>query len=119
MKKTTLRRFRAWSLWVAVIALAAFAQAHAKTLGDAFKEVNTAVVEIQTVERSVPQRLGVIPTSIGGLGSGVLVSPDRVLTASHVIDVADHIRVIGRTLLPQVPLCGGGDSETAGLCVSC
>ncbi len=68
--------------------------AEAKTLGEAFKEVNASVVEIRTVQRSVPQRLGMTPTSIGGLGSGVLISSDRVLTASHVVEVADQIKVL-------------------------
>ncbi len=69
-------------------------QANAKTLGEAFKEVNASVVEIRTVQRPVPHRVGMSPTSVGGLGSGVLISPDRVLTASHVVEVADQIKLL-------------------------
>ena len=76
------------------MSLVVLAVAEAKTLGEAFKEVNASVVEIRTVQRSVPQRLGMTPTSISGLGSGVLISSNRVLTASHVVEVADQIKVL-------------------------
>ncbi|MEE8046997.1 MAG: trypsin-like peptidase domain-containing protein [Dehalococcoidia bacterium] len=82
------------SAWIIGISLFAPGQVHAKTLSEAFKEVNASVVEIQTVQRSVPHRAGVTPTSVNGLGSGVLVSSNRVLTASHVVEVADEIKVL-------------------------
>lgn len=94
-QKEKHRRTRlALSILLLSMSLFVLAVAEAKTLGEAFKEVNASVVEIRTVQRSVPQRLGMTPTSIGGLGSGVLISSDRVLTASHVVEVADQIKVL-------------------------
>ena len=40
-------------------------QANAKTLDEAFEETNASVIEIRTVQRSVPHRLGISPTSTG------------------------------------------------------
>ena len=95
MQKEKHRSTRlALSILLLSMTLVVLSVAEAKTLGEAFKEVNASVVEIRTVQRSVPQRLGMTPTSIGGLGSGVLISPDRVLTASHVVEVADQIKVL-------------------------
>ncbi|MEE8263618.1 MAG: trypsin-like peptidase domain-containing protein [Gammaproteobacteria bacterium] len=95
MQKEKHRNTRlALSILLLSMTLVVLSVADAKTLGEAFKAVNASVVEIRTVQRSVPQRLGMTPTSIGGLGSGVLISPDRVLTASHVVEVADQIKVL-------------------------
>ena len=95
MQKEKHRNMRlALSILLLSMTLVVLSVAEAKTLGEAFKAVNASVVEIRTVQRSVPQRLGMTPTSIGGLGSGVLISPDRVLTASHVVEVADQIKVL-------------------------
>jgi len=64
------------------------------SLADVFSRVDPAVVEIQTVSSSsVRQRGGIMATSELGLGSGVLIAPDQVLTASHVVESADRIQV--------------------------
>ncbi len=82
------------TIFVLSITLAMVTEANGKTLGDVFKDVNPSVVEIRTVQRAAPQVFGTVPTMVDGLGSGVLISPDRVLTASHVVEMADQIEVI-------------------------
>lgn len=64
------------------------------SLSDTFERVNPAVVEIRTLSSSsLPPQDGATPTSELGLGSGVLVAANRVLTASHVVEIADRIQV--------------------------
>ncbi len=92
--ETKQRRLRAVvSVFFLSVASLGLDDANAKTLGNVFKEVNPSVVEIRTVQRAAPRRVGMIPTMIDGLGSGVLISSDRVLTASHIVEVADQITV--------------------------
>lgn len=63
-------------------------------LSDMFERVNPAVVEIRTLSASsVPRPEGATPAGETGLGSGVLIAPDQVLTASHVVEIADRIQV--------------------------
>src|SRR3989442_618617 len=65
-----------------------------QTLADVFKRVNPAVVEIHTKETDLPPVPMGSPVSVGGLGSGVLISPDgKILTAAHVVQTADAIEV--------------------------
>ncbi len=55
-------------LYLAVLlgmTLVVLSQANSKTLDEAFKEVNASVVEIRPVQRSVPHRFGISPTSTG------------------------------------------------------
>lgn len=66
----------------------------AESVSEVFKRVKDSVVVIQTTETGVPPVAGGAATSVGGLGSGVLI--DRlglVLTAAHVIQVAEEIQV--------------------------
>jgi S1-C subfamily serine protease len=51
------------------------------------------VVVIRTVERAAPDRPGTLSTGESGLGSGVLIDKDRVLTAAHVVQIAESIFV--------------------------
>ena len=65
----------------------------AQGLRDAIKQVDPSVVVIKTVEKNilpVPQTMFV---SSPGLGSGVLLSDGRILTAAHVVQAADKIEV--------------------------
>lgn len=58
------KRRRIWlalSVWLLGMTLVVLSQADGKTLGEAFKEVNASVVEIRTVQRSVPHRVGIKP----------------------------------------------------------
>jgi serine protease Do len=77
-------------------ALLAFSSSAAATdLSRAFKKVDSAVVVIQTKEsQQVISEHGIRETSSGGLGSGIIISPDgQVLTAAHVVHNADEIAV--------------------------
>src|SRR2546422_5092175 len=77
-----------------------------QTLAEVFKRVDPAVVEIHTKETDLPVVPMGQPVSVGGLGSGVLISPDgKVLTAAHVVQTADAIEVqflTGETLKARV-----------------
>ena len=63
-------------------------------ISDLFEQVRPAVVVIHTVERSAPTQKVPGEVATGGLGSGVLISDDGlVLTASHVVHLADQVQV--------------------------
>lgn len=79
---------------IATVLLTNVSQAATTNLTDTFARVNPAVVEIRTLSSSsVPQENGTTPASEMGLGSGVLIAHDQVLTASHVVEIADRIQV--------------------------
>ena len=64
------------------------------SLSAVFKRVGPAVVVVRTSGRLVPPRSGERPVSVAGLGSGVLVdSEGQVVTAAHVVQTADAVRV--------------------------
>ena len=66
----------------------------AQSVSDVFKRVKDSVVVIGTTQTEPPAVPGGKATSVGGLGSGVLI--DRmgvVLTAAHVVQVAEEIQV--------------------------
>lgn len=105
MNTSNNRRMSLPTILVLSMTLAMATGANGKTLGNVFKDVNPSVVEIRTVQRAAPQVRGTVPTMVDGLGSGVLISPDRVLTASHVVEMADRIDVIfldGRTRTARI-----------------
>lgn len=63
-------------------------------LEDLFGAVNEAVVLVRTWESMLIARDGVALVPVTDLGSGVLISEDGdVLTAAHVVQVADVVRV--------------------------
>lgn len=76
------------------VSMTTVAHAAVTDLSDTFERVNPAVVEIRTVSSSsLQQHEGTTATSEMGLGSGVLIASDQVLTASHVVEIADRIQV--------------------------
>jgi len=78
------------------MALAAtpLANATEPTLAELFHQVDPAVVEIATVQRVVPDLGPARRVSAGGLGSGFLISSDgQIMTAAHVVQVADEVSV--------------------------
>jgi S1-C subfamily serine protease len=90
---------------IAAALLAAGVAARAETVGEVFKRVGDSVVVIRTSESEAPDRPGSAATNEAGLGSGVLIDKDRVLTAAHVVQVADTITVqlvSGETLSAKV-----------------
>lgn len=82
----------------------------AQPIGSVYRKVNASVVVIKTTQKEMQSQINEF-VSIGGLGSGVLISKDgKVLTAAHVIQVADEISVefpggeiVGATILGSVP----------------
>jgi len=70
------------------------AQSNAQTVRDVFKHVNQAVVVIYTAERTIEQNDPTQLVSVGGVGSGFLISHNGdVMTAAHVVHAADRIVV--------------------------
>jgi S1-C subfamily serine protease len=74
--------------------LAPLTESPAHSIRDVYKRVKASVVVIETEGKAPdpisPGRL----TTIGGMGSGVLISADgEILTAAHVVQTADRIHV--------------------------
>jgi serine protease Do len=63
-------------------------------VSDTFEKVHSSVVVIETVQQElVPRGQGTM-ASVGGLGSGVLISADgKVMTAAHVVQTAEKVTV--------------------------
>ncbi|TAL12642.1 MAG: trypsin-like serine protease [Nitrospirae bacterium] len=87
-------RTRILMMLVGVLLAGSAAPAAAEPLSQVFKRVNNAVVVVRTTQKQMaagPERQLV---SMPGLGSGVLISADgKVMTASHVVQIADDITV--------------------------
>jgi S1-C subfamily serine protease len=78
----------------AAVGAASPAAAQDRTLAELFRAVDPAVVEIAAVQAAVPQAGTASRFSAGNLGSGFLISGDgRIMTASHVVQVADEVAV--------------------------
>ena len=90
--RLSLRVVRAALLPLAICVLAWDTHSHGQQLREAFRGVQQAVVIVRT------EQLGLAPfpqqglTSSNGLGSGVLISNNRVLTAAHLVESADRPR---------------------------
>ena len=68
-------------------------ESQGQQLRDAFHKVEEAVVIVRTEQQGLapfPQQ-GMV--SLNGLGSGVLISSDKVLTAAHLVQAADRTMV--------------------------
>ena len=88
---------------LSILATAAGA-AHAETVPELFKRIADSVVVIRAVEREASDRPGMVGTPETEVGSGVLIDADRVLTAAHVVQVAESITVEvgGETLTARI-----------------
>jgi S1-C subfamily serine protease len=85
---------RAIALLLLLFAWPSQASEPAPALEDLFGAVNESVVLVRTWESMVIARDGIALVPITDLGSGVLISEDGdVLTAAHVVQVADVVRV--------------------------
>lgn len=65
-----------------------------KSLREVFKQVDLSVVVVETNSHRVVTGPGMQLATLPGLGSGVLISADgKVMTAAHVVQTADEIKV--------------------------
>jgi len=78
---------------VAVGSLVPTVGASAQSVADVFHRVSHAVVVVYTSSTEYPQLTTERPVSVGGMGSGVLISPTEIMTAAHVVQTADEIAV--------------------------
>jgi serine protease Do len=66
----------------------------ARSLRDVFKQVDPSVVVVRTNSHQVVRGPKMQVATMPGLGSGVLISADgKVMTAAHVVQTADEIKV--------------------------
>ena len=66
----------------------------AQKLSELFKRVSPSVVVIETTQKEIAPHGAAQPVTVGGLGSGVLISNDgKVMTAAHVVQTAESIEV--------------------------
>ncbi len=89
-------RIGAWIV-ASMLALAAWpghAEEPERTLHELFASVDQSVVLVRTLEAVPIANDGIILRPVGDLGSGVLISKEGdVLTAAHLVQVADAIQV--------------------------
>ena len=65
-----------------------------QSVREVFDRVSNAVVVVYTSQTEYALRsTGIDPVSVGGIGSGVLISPTQVLTAAHVVQAANEVIV--------------------------
>jgi len=85
---------RSLACWFVPLLVVGSTAASETSVADVYKRVKTSVVVVETMQREVDPVVGVNLVSVGGLGSGVLISDDgQVLTAAHVVQTADSIVV--------------------------
>jgi S1-C subfamily serine protease len=85
---------RILSCWILSFLAGASLAAEAASVADVYQRIKSSVVVIETTQREVDPAAGLNLVSVGGLGSGVLISSDgRIMTAAHVVQTADVIVV--------------------------
>ena len=72
-----------------LLMMAVYTTAPAQELREAFRKVNQSVVTVRTKRVDVARVPGQVMSITDGVGSGVLISNDKVLTAAHVVQTAD------------------------------
>jgi len=77
-----------------VVAMLVTGTASASPLTDIYQRVHSSVVVLETVQKDIDVSIPGQAVTVGGLGSGVLISGDgKILTAAHVVQAADSILV--------------------------
>lgn len=90
--------------------------AGAESIGDVFDRVYRSVVVIRTLEREVAAGGDRRLVSVPGQGSGVIISADgKVLTAAHVVDVAEaiHVEFPGGRRVPARVIASEPDADVS------
>ena len=88
-----MRRLQGFALAIlACCTVTEFAAAQQRPLNEVFNSVSGAVVVVYTSQREIDNRQGGF-VNVGGVGSGVLISDDRVMTAAHVVQTAEEVLV--------------------------
>ena len=65
-----------------------------QSIREVFDQVSPAVVTVYTSQSQYTLRAsGITAVDVGGIGSGVLISPTRILTAAHVVQAANEVVV--------------------------
>ena len=67
--------------------------AQGQTVREVFDRVSGSVVVVHTSRTEYPFMSPEAPVSVGGNGSGVLISASEVMTAAHVVQAADDVVV--------------------------
>ena len=89
-----IERCRLACIGLPLLLLSGAALARADSVSEVFKRVRASVVVIETEQKEPDPMMPGAVVSVGGLGSGVLISSDGlVLTAAHVVQTAEAIRV--------------------------
>ena len=82
------------TLAVALSFVTAATPVQGQSIGEVFDQVRHAVVVVYTSQTEYSLRSsGLASASVGGLGSGVLISPTQILTAAHVVQAANEVIV--------------------------
>ena len=96
-------RNRLFVALLAVVLALPIGEAKASALSEVFKRVSGSVVMVVAESKTPAARAGESPVTVGGVGSGVLISESgKVLTAAHVVESADRLRIqfAGGTVVP-------------------
>jgi len=94
MKTRLTKTCTGLTLSMILLTTAQVVAAEEPTISDLFRKVDGAVVEIAIVQQVVADQGPARRVSSGGLGSGFLISADgQIVTAAHVVQVADEVSV--------------------------
>ena len=82
------------ALALALSPLALATHLQGQSIREVFDRVSHAVVIVYTSQTQYQLRSsGITAVDVGGIGSGVLISPTRILTAAHVVQAANEVVV--------------------------
>lgn len=91
MKTQTIRRYIVPALALLFMSAPAL---RAQSLADVVEQVSGAVVVVYTESTEYDITGPAVAASVAGTGSGVVVSPNQVLTAAHVVQTANRVTVL-------------------------
>jgi len=87
-------RFKTLATGATAAAISCTGALHAQSVAGLFERVAPSVVEIVVQQTAIPAQGDRKRTTVGGLGSGFLISDDGlIMTAAHVVQAADKVAV--------------------------